>query len=728
MQSHLRERVRFREVGPRDGLQAARTVMVTSAKRAWIDAMVAAGVTEIEVASFVPPARIPQMADAPLLVAAIRAAHPQLHITALAPNLHGARNAVAAGADSILVPVSASQAHSHANVRRSREEQVAEFSRIVAWARTPPPATVRIEAGISTAFGCSLQGVVAEADVLALATSLAAAGADRVALADTLGYAYPRQIRRLVRGVRAEIGAVLGNLHLHDTLGTALANVLAGLEEGVRGFDGALGGLGGCPFAPGSVGNVASEDLIYLLEQEGFDTGVDLERLLAARAILAQGLPDEKLHGRIAAAGIPPTYRANPLNQIDNTASKTPPSGLPLAGIRVLEFSHMVMGPSCGMFLADLGADVIKIEPAPTGDNTRRLTGLATGLFPSFNRNKRSLCVDLKTAAGRSLVQKMARNADIVIENFRLGAMDKLGLGFATLSHESPRLIYCSMKGFLPGPYEHRAALDEVVQMMGGLAYMTGRPGQPMRAGASVNDIMGGLFAALAIMAALRARETTGRGGLVQSGLFETNMVLMAQHMATAAVMGENPVPFGDPSTLKPWPLYDIFETNTLGEELFVGVVTETQWHGFCAAFGLDDLIADPDLASMTQLAQARPRIRARVNEVFATLSKAELITRCEKLGLPFAAIAKPLDLFADPHLRASGGLLSIDMVREAGLAVGVDAVGLPGLPIILDDEKLGLRLQPPRVGEHGAEILREAGFSADEIASFLQQGVISIT
>lgn len=724
MQSDLRERVRFREVGPCHGLQAASTTMATDGMRAWIDAMVAAGVTEIEVASFAPAASMPQIADSPLLVREIRATHPHLHIAALATNLDGARNAVAAGAQSILVSVSASQAHSLTHDGRSHAEQIVEFAQIIAWARTLPADTVRVEARISNAFGCSLQGVVPAADVIALSSRLVEAGADCIALADTLGYATPGQVRRLVRSVRAEIGAArFGNLHLHDTRGTGLANVLAGLEEGVRGFDGALGGLGGCTLPHGAVGNIASEDLIYLLEQEGFDTGVDLERLLAARTIMAAGLPNEKLHGRIATSGIPPTYHAR---QTAIPASAPTPRDLPLAGIRVLEFSHMVMGPSCGMFLADLGADVIKIEPAPAGDNTRRLTGLATGLFPSFNRNKRSLCVDLKTEAGRSLVRKMAQDADILIENFRLGAMDKLGLGFTTLSQESPRLIYCSMKGFLPGPYEHRAALDEVVQMMGGLAYMTGRLGQPMRAGASVNDVMGGLFAALGIMAALKARETTGHGGMVQSGLFETNMVFMAQHMATAAVMGKDPVPFGDPETLKPWPLYDIFDTNIPGEQLFVGVVTETQWHGFCAAFGLDDLVADPDLATMTQLAHARPRIRARVSKLFVTLSKDDLVARCEKLGLPFAAIAKPLDLFNDPHLRASGGLLPIDMVREAGAAVGIDAIGLPGLPIILGDERLGLRQQPPKVGEHNAAILREAGLSADEISKLLEQGVIS--
>jgi isopropylmalate/homocitrate/citramalate synthase len=304
------EAVVVREVGPRDGLQNAASVMPTEAKLAWIAAMKGAGIREMEVASFVPPAAMPQMADAAEVTRAARAAYPDLRVVALAPNLRGARNAAASGAQSIIIPVSASEAHSRSNVRRSRAEQVAEVARVVAWARTLGRDAPRIEAGISTAFGCSLQGVVPERDVIALAASLAGAGVDVIALADTLGYASPSRVRRLVRAVRAEIGAAaFGNLHLHDTLGTALANALAGLEEGVRGFDAALGGLGGCPFAPGSVGNVSTEDLVYLLESEGFRTGIDLPALLSARDVLEAGLPGEKLQGRVAAAGVPPTYR-----------------------------------------------------------------------------------------------------------------------------------------------------------------------------------------------------------------------------------------------------------------------------------------------------------------------------------------------------------------------------------------------------------------------------------
>ena len=402
---------------------------------------------------------------------------------------------------------------------------------------------------------------------------------------------------------------------------------------------------------------------------------------------------------------------------------------LPLRGVRVLEFSHMIMGPSCAMVLGDLGADVVKVEPGPDGDNTRRLTGAAIGFYPTYNRNKRSICLDLKRSAGIALAQRLATDADVLVENFRPGAMDKLGLGYATLSALNPRLVYCSCKGFLPGPYEHRAALDEVVQMMGGLAYMTGPPGRPLRTGASVNDIMGGLFGVIAIMGALRERDSTGRGGLVQSGLFETNMVLVAQHMAGAAITGRDPPPFADPAMGKPWSVYDVFTTADPGEQVFVGVVTDTQWRGFCEAFGLSDLLQDPALATQSQRTADRSRYLPRVAAVFAALPKAELMARAEALGLPYAPIAKPADLFHDPHLQASGGLLPTDLTGAEGAPGGVPAqasAALPALPVSMGGGRLGLRRQPPRAGQHGAEIAREAGLAEAEIAAMLADGTLS--
>ena len=290
-----------------------------------------------------------------------------------------------------------------------------------------------------------------------------------------------------------------------------------------------------------------------------------------------------------------------------------PPKALPLAGVRVVEFSHMVMGPACGLVLADLGADVVKIEPVGAGDNTRRLPGSGAGFFPTYNRNKRSLAVDLKSPEGLALVKRLIADADVVTENFRPGALDRQGLGAAALCEAHPRLIYCSLKGFLTGPYEQRTALDEVVQMMGGLAYMTGPPGRPLRAGASVNDVMGGMFAAIGILAALQERHTTGRGQVIRSGLFENNMFLVAQHMAQFAVTGKAAAPM--PARISAWAVYDVFETAD-DDQVFVAVVSDTQWPLFCEAFGCADLGTDPDLATNPQRVHARERFMPRLREI----------------------------------------------------------------------------------------------------------------
>lgn len=370
----------------------------------------------------------------------------------------------------------------------------------------------------------------------------------------------------------------------------------------------------------------------------------------------------------------------------------------PLAGLRVVEFTHMIMGPACGLALAELGADVIKVEPAGKGDQTRWLKGAGTGFFAIMNRNKRSFSVDLKSDAGMAQVRALVRTADVVVENFRPGALDKLGLSSEVLRAENPGLIYCSCKGFLPGPYEKRVALDEVVQMMGGLAYMTGLPGRPMRAGSSVNDILGGTFAALGVLAAVEERHRTGLGKHVQSGLFETNAVLVAQHMAQAFITGENPPPMG--VKWPAWPIYDIFECSD-GEQVFVGVVTDTQWTLFCAEFGLDALAYDPALDTQDARRGARDRVLPIVAAALGSYTKAELMTKCEILGLPFAPIQAPWDLFEDPHLTASGGLLPLTM-RDGRVA------NLPAMPLALDGERLTLRRDVPTLGQHNAEILDE--------------------
>ncbi|NBX05786.1 MAG: CoA transferase, partial [Betaproteobacteria bacterium] len=326
---------------------------------------------------------------------------------------------------------------------------------------------------------------------------------------------------------------------------------------------------------------------------------------------------------------------------------------LPLDGIRVVEFTHMVMGPTCGMALGDMGADVIKVEPL-TGDSTRRLLGSGAGFYPLFNRNKKSLALDLHSAAGRDVVMRLIATADIVSENFKTETMHKLGLDYASLSAIHPRLIYVSHKGFLPGPYDHRTALDEVVQMMGGLAYMTGRPGDPLRAGSSVNDIMGGVFGAMGAMAALMQRAQTGRGQEVQAALFENNIFLVAQHMLQFAVTGKAAAPM--PERISPWGIYDVFSVKD-GAQIFLAVVGDTQWRVFCDAFSFADLFADTRLATNNDRVRARdwmlPLLRTRLAGMDATL----LAQVFEREGLPFAPITDPQHLFEDPHLQATGGL-----------------------------------------------------------------------
>ena len=390
---------------------------------------------------------------------------------------------------------------------------------------------------------------------------------------------------------------------------------------------------------------------------------------------------------------------------------------LPLEGVRVIEFCHVVMGPTCGLILADLGAEVIKVEPLD-GDHTRKLVASGAGFFPTYNRNKKSIAIDLKSAQGREAVLKLIASADVVTENFRLGAMDKLGFGYAAVSRVKPQLVYCSLKGFLPGPYEHRTGLDEVVQMMGGLAYMTGGRFGPLRAGASVNDVMGGMFGAIAILAALHQRAATGKGQYVQSALFENNAFLVAQHMMEGLMIGKPATPM--PDRVRAWALYDNFKTAD-GELVFVGVVTDTQWKIFCEAFGLADLFADPTLKTNPQRVEARPRILPMVSALFAKMTKQALMDKCESLGLPFAPIAKPEDLFDDPHLNASGGLAPITLLNGRKTKV-------PNLPIEMDGQRFGTRLDVPRAGQHTREVLAELGYTPPALDALVAAKVINGT
>ena len=390
---------------------------------------------------------------------------------------------------------------------------------------------------------------------------------------------------------------------------------------------------------------------------------------------------------------------------------------LPLADVRVIEFSHMVMGPAAGLILADLGADVLKVEP-PGGDNTRRLKSSGGGFFPMYNRNKRSLAVDLKEPRGVALVRRLIDEVDVVIENFRPGAMDKLGFGYAKLAARNPRLVYLSLKGFLPGPYEHRTALDEVTQMMGGLAYMTGPPGRPLRAGTSVVDITGGMFGVIAVLAALNERRTTGRGQHLTSALFETTAFLVGQHMAQHASSGEEPAPMSVRRSA--WGVYDLFDC-ACGNKLFVAVVSDTQWRRFCDCFELRELATDSELSTNAGRVHNRDRLLPVLTGLFGRITRSEASARLEEAGLPFANVARPSDLFDDPHL-ALAGLAEVGLVE--GERKGTTA-RLPKLPLDMGGRRFDVRLDLPQAGEHTRLAAEAAGCAHPAIEELVKDGVL---
>lgn len=388
---------------------------------------------------------------------------------------------------------------------------------------------------------------------------------------------------------------------------------------------------------------------------------------------------------------------------------------LPLAGVRVLEFCHTVMGPTCGLMLADMGAEVVKVEPAPQGDRTRVLSGFVAGAFSYYNRNKKSIGLNLKTEEGRNILYRLVEDADVVCENYGPGTAERLGMGYETLSKINPRLIFCALKGFLPGPYEHRAALDEVAQFMTGLAYMTGPPGQPLRAASSVIDMLGGIFGAMGIMGALRQRETTGRGKKVTSALFESSAFLVGQYMAGQAVSGQEPLPL--PVRRRGWAIYETFDTKG-GDKVFLGLTSNNHWNTFCDVFGRPDLKADTRYDTNEKRLEEYDVIRPIVQSVVSAYTVEALIDLLAPKGIPIGQVGKPSDMFEDPHLNASGGLL------ETLTTMGKMAK-LPALPFSMDGKRLGLRLQPPQLGEHTHEVMARIGLSKAEVDQLIEREVL---
>jgi crotonobetainyl-CoA:carnitine CoA-transferase CaiB-like acyl-CoA transferase len=396
-------------------------------------------------------------------------------------------------------------------------------------------------------------------------------------------------------------------------------------------------------------------------------------------------------------------------------------SATPLSGLKVLEFSHTVMGPTAGLVLAELGADVVKIEPTPKGDHTRGLGGFAAGFFAAFNRNKRSLAIDLKRPEGQAALHRLAANADIVLENYGPGTMERLGCGYEALAKVNPRLIYLALKGYLAGPYEHRPALDEVVQFHVGLAYMTGPPGRPLRAGASIIDILGAVFGVIAVQAALRERDQTGQGQRVSSALFESAAFLMSTHMAGIAITGKDMPPM--PARHGAWAIYEIFPCD--GGELFIGVTSDQQWARFVDEFGLQALAADPRLANNVMRVSEKAWLIPALKDVIAKIPKAEVAERLERAQCSWAPVGQPKDLFEDAHLLATGGLVDVFLSRAGG-GEGIKTA-LPALPMEFGAarERPTARSPAPRMGEHNGQVLAEAGFSVAEIATLADKGII---
>jgi crotonobetainyl-CoA:carnitine CoA-transferase CaiB-like acyl-CoA transferase len=378
----------------------------------------------------------------------------------------------------------------------------------------------------------------------------------------------------------------------------------------------------------------------------------------------------------------------------------------PLEGVRVIEMTHMIMGPSCGMFLGFLGAEVIKVEP-PEGDKTRHLTGMGRGFFPTFNRGKKSVTLDLKSDAGRNALERLLETADVFVENFRDESLGRMGLSPDHLREKYPTLIVASCKGFLHGPYENRTAMDEVVQMMTGMAYMTGPTGRPLRIGSSANDIMGGLFGAFAVLGALMQRQKDGEGHAIRVGLFENCLLLVAQHMVQFDIEGREVPPM--PEREFSWPVYDIFETKE-GRQIFVGAVTEGQWVTLCDILGLENLRNDPRLQKRMDQIEAREWTIPIVAEAVKRRGFEELIAAFEPAGVPFAPINRPAEMYQDPHVTRPGGLYTSRLPEG-------QTYRAPGFPFEVDGNSPSpYGLDIPDVGDDTEAVLGTLGIDRESI------------
>ena len=401
----------------------------------------------------------------------------------------------------------------------------------------------------------------------------------------------------------------------------------------------------------------------------------------------------------------------------------TAPAGkheLPLRGVKVLELSHIVAGPSGGMMLGDLGADVIKIEHPAIGD-TARSHDNAGGTFYTFNRNKQYLALDLGRPQGKAIFEKLVARSDIVLDNFAPGALTRLGLDYAWGRVVNPRIIYCSVKGFLPGPYGDRPFLDELAQMAGGLAFLTGFENQPMRAGASITDIGAATYGVVGILAALYRRELTGEGDAIEAGLYETIVFWISQYITTAQVTGKNPAPRGSRNSgmgkAMGWGVYQLFPTRD-GKQVFIAVTGNRHWAGLCGALGFDDWKEAPEFNNNRKRSAEKRRIAERVQAAVQTYTYDEITERLYRALVPYAPVGTPLDIIDEKHLNEGQ--------RWLPLKIGDRNFKVPKLPLSMGRTRdFEVREQAACLGEHTDSILAELGYTGTEIEALKADKVV---